>query len=171
MAQRTTRSDGPRGTDRGTPSRRNSRLAELVAELAACDRDVALEAVRSGTGADLADPLELVARAMTDVRHRVLEPQDRLRVVGFLRPEQRRLPRRRAGRAATAVVDRPTDDGQHLVHHGSLRRWERTDAGTDDLFPGPIGDDDVIDLRDRTARFRRPAPGSVPADHPHRPDV
>ena len=163
MAQRTTRSDGPRGTDRRTSSRRNARLAELVAELAACDREVALDALRSG--ADPADPLELVARAMTDVRHRALEPQDRLRVAGFLRPEQRRLPRRPARRAATAVVDRPTDDGQRLVHHGSLRRWDRTDASVDDLPAGPIGDDDVIDLRDRTARFRRPAPGP---DNPDR---
>lgn len=165
MAQRTTRSDGPRGTDRRSPSRREARLAELVAELVACDRHVAVEAVRTGATADIVDPLELVARAMTDVRHRALEPQDRLRVAGFLRPEQRRLPRRRAGRTATAVVDRPTDDDQHLVHHGSLRRWERTDVGVEDLLTAPVGDDDVIDLRDRTARFRRPAPGP---DHPDR---
>ncbi len=164
MAQRNARSDGPRGPGSRPAHRREGRLAELVAELAACDDEVALDAVR-GTRADSDDPLELVARAMTDVRHRALEPQDRLRVAGFLRPEQRPLPRR-AGRAAasTAVVQRPTDDDQHLVHHGSLRRWERTDGG-DELVPSPVGDDDVIDLRDRTARFRRPGPGADGPDH------
>lgn len=162
---RSNRSEEPRTTGGRRVSRRDQRLAELVTELSSCDPDDALDAVRSGRGADAADPLEVVARAVTDVRHRPVEPQDRLRVAGFLRPEQRPLPRRNPGRAATAVVERAAAGDEHgLVHHGSLRRWERTGAAdADDTATGgpdvAVRDGDVIDLRDRTSRFRRPDPG------------
>ena len=137
----------------GPPSVQEVRLAELVAGLATAGDDRALDAVRAQDAVD--DPLEVVARALTALRHEP-QPEDRFRVVGFLRPDRRRLPRRpRPGDRLPA--DRPE---AHLVHHGSLRRWERT--GTDDTHTAAHADHDgdVIDLRDRTARFRRPAPGS-----------
>lgn len=152
MATGPTRIDVPPGPPR-VGGRRETRLAELVAELTSCDDDLALDAVRATD--DVADPLELVARAMTRVRRRELEPQDRLRVAGFLRAGERRLPRRT--RAATALADPPHAE-HHLVHHGSLRRWERTGAGDVGLDDPLEVDDQVIDLRDRTARFRRPGP-------------
>jgi hypothetical protein len=154
MATGPTRSDLPHRPPREGEGRRDARLAELVAELASCDTDLALDAV--GDGAEGADPLELVARAMTSIRHRTLEPQDRLRVAGFLRPGLAPLPRRVP--AATLVADPPEQAEDHLVHHGSLRRWERTDAtDPDHRHDGAVDPDDVvIDLRDRTARFRRP---------------
>jgi hypothetical protein len=157
MAKGPTRTDVPPGPQRtGSGERLEARLAELVAELASCDQEVALDAVRSG--ADVADPLELVARAMTGIRHRELEPQDRLRVAGFLRAEHAPLPRRNPG--ATALAEREQAD-HRPVHHGSLRRWERTDAaGVEwDADDGVGPEDGVIDLRDRTARFRRPGHG------------
>src|SRR5689334_18366823 len=160
MATGPTRTDHRRRDEHGSADRRTARLAELVAELSSCDPDAALDAVRGG--ADGADPLELVARAMTAVRHRALEPQDRFRVAGFLRPAASPLPRRVP--AATSVPDPPDADDDHLVHHGSLRRWERTGAPAGDRRqagaalalahdPDPQVDDDddvVIDLRDRT---------------------
>jgi hypothetical protein len=166
MATRTTRTDRSTGSDPGG-SRREARLAELVAELSSCDPDTALDAVRAGPEAS--DPLELVARAVTDLRHRSLEPQDRLRVAGFLRAGDRRLPRR--ARSGTARAQRPDDADQHLVHHGSLRRWERSGPAQElegpdpsDRPTGPVRlEDGVIDLRDRTARFRRPGPGTASA--------
>ena len=157
MATGPTRTDLAGGGARGGGDRRDERLAELVAELTSCDHDAAREALRSG--AEASDPLEEVARAMTAVRRRVLEPQDRLRVAGFLRPAAR-LPRR--ARGATALAEPPADTDNGLVHHGSLRRWERTGEadGEPALDEAVDPDDQVIDLRDRTARFRRP-------DHRH----
>jgi len=156
----------PRGTNHrstgsaGPASRRDVRLAELVAELTTVGDDAALDAVRDQ--GEAADPLLAVARALTTLR-RETEPEDRLRVVGFLRPDRRRLPRR--PRAAAPGDPHPFDP--HLVHHGSLRRWERSgDDTTTVTVVHPGGTDDeaqVIDLRDRTARFRRPSPGSSPA--------
>ncbi len=151
-------------TDRGrrtAADRRADRLAELVAELADCDDDVARQAIEERPAQ--ADPLEQVARALTAIRHRT-EPQDRLRIAGFLRHLHPTLPRRpRPG--AVSVADRAED---HLAHHGSLRRWDRTDrdgarAGDrsgaterDDLERFDQDGEPIIDLRDRTARFRRP---------------
>lgn len=151
MATRNPRPAVPASARRGR-DRREARLAELVAELSSCDADDALEAVRSAPEAE--DPLQLVARAVTGVRHRSLEPQDRLRVAGFLRARDQRLPRR-AG-SGTALAERRGETDDHLVHHGSLRRWERSHP--DDLdAPAPAQvTGDIIDLRDRTARFRRP---------------
>lgn len=140
----------------GPMSHRDARLAELVAGLTSVGDDAALDAVRDQDEA--ADPLLVLARALTTLR-RETEPEDRLRVVGFLRPDRRRLPRR--PRSETPVDPQPFDP--HLVHHGSLRRWERTGDGVTDTFEHPAGTDDeaqVIDLRDRTARFRRPSPGT-----------
>jgi len=141
-------------------SHRDARLAELVAGLTTVGDDAALDAVRDQDQA--ADPLLVVARAINTLR-RETEPEDRLRVVGFLRPDQRRPPRR--PRSGTPVDPDPFDP--HLVHHGSLRRWERTGADNATVTVAhPDGTDDeaqVIDLRDRTARFRRPSPGASPA--------
>lgn len=154
MATAPIRTDRRATRDGAPPSPRDARLAELVAELTTAGDAAAIDAVQAQRERE--DPLEVVARALTALRHET-EPEDRFRVVGFLRPDRPRLPRRpRAGDRAAA--ERPD---ARLVHHGSLRRWERSD--TDD---GPAeqhtGDDgDVIDLRDRTARFRRPAPGSA----------
>jgi hypothetical protein len=135
--------------------RRDLRLAELVAGLTACDDELALESVCARRGAD--DPLEVVARAITGIR-RATEPQDRFRVAGFLRATSGELPRRRGARSAATSEHA----AYHLVHHGSLRRWERTGAD-DEPVPAEARVDDVhgetvIDLRDRTARFRRPGP-------------
>jgi hypothetical protein len=156
MATGPTRTDLAPGTARKGPGRREARLAELVAELTSCDTDAALDAVRART--DVADPLELVARAMTGIEHRALEPQDRLRVAGFLRAGNARLPRRAA--TSTALAAPPERAEHRLVHHGSLRRWERTGVTeVADPNDGFDPDDAVIDLRDRTARFRRPGTG------------
>lgn len=164
MAAAANRSAHPPARDRDAPpaggGRRAQRLAELVTELTPYDDDLALDAIRVRNHLD--DPLEIVARAITGLRRGdVVEPQDRFRVAGFLRSTPDPLPRRR-GHGTTAVTDHTS---LHLVHHGSLRRWERT--GVDDQ-PGYERLDEagseldehgeaVIDLRDRTARFRRPA--------------
>ena len=144
---------GPDIVDRA-PTRRESRLAELVAGLCDCEDDDALDAVRSEDGSE--DPLEVVARAVTGLRHRPVEPQDRFRVAGFLRTADR-LPRRSGAAGSRTDPDRLAG---HLVHHASLRRWER--IGADEgpaVVDDPGGDDQVIDLRDGTARFRRPLHG------------
>ena len=153
MATAPIRTD-PRHADTGDRAltRRDARLAELVAGLCDCEDDDALDAVRSEHGSE--DPLEVVARAVTGLRHRPIEPQDRFRVAGFLRTSDR-LPRRRSATAAPRTDPDRLDD--HLVHHASLRRWERLGADDDPaVVDDPDGDDQVIDLRDGTARFRRP---------------
>ena len=73
-------------------------------------------------------------------------------VAGFLRTSDR-LPRR-SGHATPRTDSDRLDD--HLVHHASLRRWERIGADDPPVGDDPGGDDQVIDLRDGTARFRRP---------------
>lgn len=152
----------PRRSDRGgVASARADRLAELVTELSGSDAVDAAEAINAVGHRSGGDPFDLVAHAMTELRHRPLEPQDRFRVVGFLRPGDRRLPRRRPSGA------RETDEGEHqLVHHGSLRRWERSGtadgtAGHDVTGTATVPSEQIIDLRDRTARFRRPGPGAA----------
>jgi hypothetical protein len=75
--------------------RREVRLAELVAALTGCDAPGALHAVREHAGQ--VDALGIVARAMVEVDG---PPPERFRIAGFLR------------------------EGA-LVHHGSLRRWDR----------------------------------------------
>lgn len=158
MATAPIRTDHRPISDGGDPPAREARLAELVAGLTTVGDEAALDAVRAQPAVD--DPLEVVARALTTLRHET-EPEDRFRVVGFLRPDRRRLPRRPRSGDDRSGDDRPDP---RLVHHGSLRRWERTatDVGPDDGLVDPPADHggDVIDLRDRTARFRRPAPGS-----------
>lgn len=83
---------------------RTSRLAELVAGLTGCERAGALHAIRSTADAESDDALAVVARAMVDVDQ---PPPEGFRVAGFLR------------------IDLP------LAHHGSLRRWDRGEAGND----------------------------------------
>ena len=75
--------------------RRAARLEELVAELTGCQTGGALHAVREHQSGS--DALEVVARAMVEVD---APPPEGFRVAGFLREDA-------------------------LVHHGSLRRWDR----------------------------------------------
>ena len=81
--------------------RRAARLAELVAGLTGCEKGGALHAVREHQAGSNA--LEVVARAMIDVD---APPPDGFRVLAFLREDA-------------------------LVHHGSLRRWDRLHAEDD----------------------------------------
>jgi len=81
--------------------RRAARLAELVEELTGCEKGGALHAVREHQAGSNA--LEVVARAMIDVD---APPPEGFRVLAFLREDA-------------------------LVHHGSLRRWDRLHAEDD----------------------------------------
>src|SRR3954469_11298875 len=74
---------------------RVDRLAELVAGLTGCQKGGALHAVREHGSAR--DALKVVARAMVEVD---APPPEGFRVAGFLREDA-------------------------LVHHSSLRRWDR----------------------------------------------
>ncbi len=92
----------PRPARRMTDAqRRAARLAELVEELTGCEKGGALHAVREHQRDG--DALAVVARAMVEVD---APPPEGFRVAGFLREDT-------------------------LVHHGSLRRWDRLHAEAD----------------------------------------
>jgi hypothetical protein len=110
--------------------RRDARLAELVAGLTGCERTGALHAVREH--ADDPDALEVVARAMVEIDR---PPPDGFRLAGFLRTD--------------------LGSGIELVHHHSLRRWERLPApDARRTSAGEVADGDAIDLTD-DGRFDR----------------
>lgn len=100
---------GPSPAGGATPDP-DARLAELVAGLTGCTTAGALHAVREHA-AGPTDALAIVARAMVTVDQ---PPPAGLRVPG------------------AGIVAGTAPDGPALVHHGSLRRWER-------LRPGPTG--------------------------------
>ncbi len=97
--------------------RRAARLAELVEELTGCEKGGALHAVREHQRDG--DALAVVARAMVDVD---APPPEGFRLAGFLREDA-------------------------LVHHGSLRRWDRLHAEEDRIEDALPDAPDGPDLR------------------------
>lgn len=90
-----------------TAAKRVDRLAEMVSELTGCPPGGALHAVREH--GDSNDALAVVARAMVDVDQ---PPPTEFRAPGDLRD----------------------DESVSLVHHSSLRRWERPQVSDDDTI-------------------------------------
>lgn len=99
--------------------RRAARLAELVTGLTGCRPSGALLAVRETRDVDEADALGIVARAMVNVDQ---PTPDGFRVAGFLRDD---LP---------------------LVHHGSLRRWDRL-HDEHNRVEDEVADPEILELR------------------------
>lgn len=109
----------------GVGTEHAARLAELVAGLTGCKRSGALHAVRDQDDTD--DALAIVARAMVELEQ---PPPQGFRFAGFLRDG--------------APDEKP--DAVGLVHHRSLRRWDRLHQEDDRPEDGLA----TIDLRFKT---------------------